>query len=85
MAESNLSSSLSMKEAMFEGWIRWIMQIASKYNHRKNLTLKALYETESYQAGQFTVMEPSAGMFIIIKINWGISIDLTICRNRWIF
>ncbi|AJU21236.1 Aro9p [Saccharomyces cerevisiae YJM1443] len=71
MAESNLSSSLSMKEAMFEGWIRWIMQIASKYNHRKNLTLKALYETESYQAGQFTVMEPSAGMFIIIKINWG--------------
>lgn len=32
--------------------------------------MKALYETESYRAGQFSVMEPSAGMFIIIKINW---------------
>ncbi|CAI4063940.1 hypothetical protein SKDZ_08G1830 [Saccharomyces kudriavzevii ZP591] len=71
MAESSTRSSLSFKEAMFESWMQWIMQVASKYNHRKNLTLKALYDTESYQANQFTVMEPSAGMFIIIKINWG--------------
>ena len=70
MAESNMPSSLPFKELMFESWIQWIMEIASKYNHRKNITLKALYETESYRAGQFSVMEPSAGMFIIIKINW---------------
>ncbi|CAI4039512.1 hypothetical protein SMKI_08G1800 [Saccharomyces mikatae IFO 1815] len=72
MAESEMSSSVSFRDAMFESWIKWIMQIASKYNHRKNVTLKALYETESYQAGHFTVMEPSAGMFIIIKLDWGI-------------
>lgn len=57
-------------DAMFLGWIKWVMKLASAYTHRRNVTFKALYETEAYKKNFFTVLEPSAGMFIDIKVNW---------------
>lgn len=63
-------------EAMFQGWIQWIMKVAAQYTHRRNVTLKALYETEAYKENLFSVMEPSAGMFIGIKICWPNSYEL---------
>lgn len=56
-------------DAMFYGWISWVMKLAAAYTHRRNITFKALYESESYKKNLFTVLEPSAGMFIDIKIN----------------
>lgn len=58
------------QEAMFQGWIQWAMKLAGKYTHRRNITVKALYETEAYKKGLFSIIEPSAGMFINIAFNW---------------
>lgn len=57
-------------DAMLSGWIKWVMKLAAAYTHRRNITFKALYETEAFEKKLFTVMEPSAGMFINIKVNW---------------
>lgn len=58
------------EEAMFQGWLHWVMKVASQYAHRRNVTFKALRETEAYKHGLFSILEPSAGMFINIKIVW---------------
>lgn len=58
------------QEALFQGWMHWIMKVAAEYTHRRNITLKALYETDAYKNGLFTVIEPSAGMFVGVKIKW---------------
>ena len=54
-----------------DGWLKWIMKLAALYTERRNVMLHALYESMSYRNGYFTVVEPSAGMFICIKINLG--------------
>lgn len=58
------------QDRMFYGWIGWAMKLAGTYTHRRNVAFKALYETEAYKKQLFSVLEPSAGMFIIVKINW---------------
>ncbi|QLL34552.1 hypothetical protein HG536_0G04140 [Torulaspora globosa] len=58
------------QDRMFYGWIRWAMKLAGTYTHRRNVAFKALYETDAYKSHLFSVLEPSAGMFINVKINW---------------
>lgn len=57
-------------DAMFAGWVEWLMKVAGTYTQRRNIAFKSLYETESYKRGLFKVMEPSAGMFIDLKPVW---------------
>lgn len=52
-----------------DGWINWSKKIAKHYTIRRDILLKHLYETKSFEKGQFTVIEPDAGMFIILFIN----------------
>ncbi|KAL3229233.1 Aromatic amino acid aminotransferase 2 [Nakaseomyces bracarensis] len=66
----NREDKAVVHEALFKGWMHWIMKVASEYTHRRNITLKAMYETEAYKKGYFTVVEPSAGMFVGVKVKW---------------
>lgn len=56
-------------DSMIDGWLKWIIHLASQYTQRRNITCKELYNTKAYQNGYFEIIEPSGGMFICLKIN----------------
>lgn len=60
----------SEMDRMVYGWLRWAMKLAGAYTHRRNVACRALYETAAYAKGLFSVLEPSAGMFINVRITW---------------
>lgn len=70
MAAYTGNNSDEEQGAMFQGWIKWVMKVAGQYTHRRNITFKALFETEAYKKGLFKIIEPSAGMFINLQIAW---------------
>lgn len=53
-----------------EGWLKWNIKISKEYTKRKNLLLKTLFDSDAFAKGQFEVIEPEAGMFIIINVNF---------------
>ncbi|KAH3673377.1 hypothetical protein WICMUC_003696 [Wickerhamomyces mucosus] len=53
-----------------DGWIKWATKIAKHYTERRDVLLTALYETEAFKKGLFSVVEPDAGMFIIVYVNF---------------
>lgn len=55
---------------VIEAWLHWIMKLASCYTGRRNAMLDALYKSEAYSKGLYSVVEPSAGMFIIVNVNF---------------
>ena len=54
---------------VIEAWLHWIMKLACSYTDRRNVMLDALYNSEAYKQGLYSVVEPSAGMFIIVNVN----------------
>ena len=52
-----------------DGWAHWCMNIAGEYLHRRNLVLTELYSSKAFHENQFSVLEPSAGMFASVVIN----------------
>lgn len=55
---------------MCEAWLDWIIQVAKEYTERRNAVLKTAYESEAFKKGYFSVIEPSAGMFVDFEINF---------------
>lgn len=53
-----------------DGWLSWCKKVAKYYTIRRDYFLNALYESKSFIQGQFEVVEPDAGMFIILFINF---------------
>ncbi|SCU80098.1 LAMI_0B00804g1_1 [Lachancea mirantina] len=53
-----------------DAWINWLMKVAGEYTHRRNVLFQALYDTDAYRKGLFTVLGPSAGMFACVVINF---------------
>lgn len=70
MADYSGLNSDEEQGAMLQGWIKWVMKVAAQYTHRRNITFKALFETDAYKQGLFKIIEPSAGMFINLRIIW---------------
>lgn len=52
-----------------DGWLNWAKKIAQHYTIRRDYFLKTLYDSKSYSKNQFEVVEPDAGMFIILYVN----------------
>ncbi|CCK71787.1 aromatic-amino-acid:2-oxoglutarate transaminase KNAG_0H03730 [Huiozyma naganishii CBS 8797] len=75
--------TLSQREKMpmVDSWLHWIIQIASEYTVRRNVMLPEFYKTEAFAKGYFSVIEPSAGMFVDIKINFGSGSDVNIIEE----
>ncbi|KAG0668404.1 hypothetical protein C6P45_004690 [Maudiozyma exigua] len=55
---------------VIEAWLQWIMKLAGNYTERRNVMLESLYKTQSYKQNLLDFVEPSAGMFVIIKIHF---------------
>lgn len=52
-----------------DGWLTWSSKVAKHYTYRRDIFLKEIYSSQPYKQGQITVVEPDAGMFIIVYIN----------------
>lgn len=51
------------------GWLKWSAKVAKHYTIRRDIFLDEIYSSESGKKGHFSVVEPDAGMFIIIYLN----------------
>ncbi|CAI5759155.1 unnamed protein product [Candida verbasci] len=53
-----------------DGWLQWIFKMRLTYSHRKDLLLSTIFESEAYNRGLVDVIDPKAGMFATLKINF---------------
>lgn len=53
-----------------KGWLGWVMKVAGQYTHRRNFLFNALEATPAFQKGYFKLIEPSAGMFVCVEIEF---------------
>ncbi|CDO93764.1 unnamed protein product [Kluyveromyces dobzhanskii CBS 2104] len=53
-----------------KAWLLWVMKVAAEYTHRRNVLTQALEATPAFKNGMFELVEPSAGMFLSVKINF---------------
>jgi aromatic amino acid aminotransferase II len=51
------------------GWLNWLTRLSDSYTERKLILTNFLEGTESYKKGYFKIVEPKAGMFLIITLN----------------
>lgn len=52
-----------------DGWLTWSAKVAKHYTYRRDVFLKEIYASHSQKSKYITVVEPDAGMFIIVYIN----------------
>ncbi|ODV98198.1 hypothetical protein PACTADRAFT_47998 [Pachysolen tannophilus NRRL Y-2460] len=53
-----------------DGWLEWIIKVRREYIIRRNVMLDALYASDAYKKNLITVIDPDAGMFITVVINY---------------
>lgn len=53
-----------------EGWLQWILKLRLAYTNRRNVLLGALFDLEAYSKGYFKVIDPRAGMFTSVIVNF---------------
>lgn len=70
-----------------DGWLNWILKMRLTYTNRRNILLHGLFELKAYKAGYFDVIDPRAGMFVSVVINFpeGTDIPKTVDLLQWKF
>lgn len=53
-----------------DGWLNWVLKIRLAYINRRNVLLEGLFDLEAYKKGYFDVIDPRAGMFTSVIINF---------------
>ncbi|KAF3993506.1 hypothetical protein FT663_01841 [Candidozyma haemuli var. vulneris] len=53
-----------------DGWLNWVLKIRLAYINRRNVLLGGLYDSEAFKKGYFEVIDPRAGMFASVIINF---------------
>lgn len=59
-----------------DGWLNWILKMRLTYVNRRNVLLHGLYNLKAYEAGYFDVIDPRAGMFVSVPINFPEGTDI---------
>lgn len=52
-----------------DGWISWLIKLRAKYVERRDVMLEALYSSAAYKNKQIEVIDPEAGMFVVVTVN----------------
>lgn len=70
-----------------DGWLNWVLKMRLTYTNRRNVLLHGLYNSKAYEAGYFSVIDPLAGMFVSVIINFpeGTDIAKKIDLLQWKF
>lgn len=53
-----------------EGWIKWNIQVSKEYARRNITLIETLNQSEAVKKGYMKVIEPDAGMFAIVEMNF---------------
>lgn len=53
-----------------EGWLKWVLKIRLTYINRRNVLLGGLYDLDAYKNGYFDIIDPRAGMFASVIVNF---------------
>lgn len=65
-----LNNIIQQKFKGVDGWLEWVLKLRKVYTDRRNVLLRTLYELKAFEAGQFAVVEPKAGMFVSVIVNF---------------
>ncbi|KAH3683473.1 hypothetical protein WICPIJ_005557 [Wickerhamomyces pijperi] len=53
-----------------EGWINWNINVSKEYARRNIVLIETLQKSEAFKKGYMKVIEPDAGMFAIVELNF---------------
>lgn len=53
-----------------DGWLNWVLKMRFAYTKRRNVLLGGLFDSEAYKKGYLNVIDPRAGMFTSVIINF---------------
>lgn len=59
-----------------DGWLQWILKMRITYAHRRDVLLDAIYESEAYKKKYIDIIDPSAGMFAALIVNFPEGTDI---------
>ncbi|ODQ80745.1 hypothetical protein BABINDRAFT_160963 [Babjeviella inositovora NRRL Y-12698] len=67
---TRFSGTLSQTDCDVYGWLSWVMKVRNVYIHRRDVMLDALYGSEAFSRSLIQPLEPKAGMFVSVKVNF---------------
>ncbi|OBA23408.1 PLP-dependent transferase [Metschnikowia bicuspidata var. bicuspidata NRRL YB-4993] len=59
-----------------DGWFKWILKLRGAYAKRRNVLLYNLFELKAYKKGYLDLIDPRAGMFVCVVINFPVNTDI---------
>lgn len=70
-----------------DGWLNWVLKMRLTYTNRRNILLHGLFSLKAYEAGYYSVIDPLAGMFVSVILNFpeGTDIPKKIALLQWKF
>lgn len=75
-SQTILQNVLQQKFHGVDGWIQWILKMRLVYIHKRNLLVGQLYDLEAYAKKYIDIIDPRAGMFISVIINFPPETDI---------
>lgn len=59
-----------------DGWLNWILKLKETYTHRRNVLVNEFYESKAFKEGYLDLIDPRAGMFVSIILNFPKGTDI---------
>lgn len=75
-SQTLVNNIIQQKFKGVDGWLEWILKVKTTYSHRRDVLVNALVESDAYRNKYFDVIDPNAGMFVSIKINFPKGTDI---------
>ncbi|KAI5965941.1 ARO9 [Candida pseudojiufengensis] len=70
LAQTVVNNVIQDKLGGVDGWLQWVLKMRATYSYRKDLLLQTIYESKAYEKGLVDVIDPKAGMFVTLKIEF---------------
>lgn len=70
VSQAVLNNVIEQKYKGVDGWLLWILKMRLTYAHRRDVLVNAIVELEAYKKKYISVIDPNAGMFLSLIINF---------------
>lgn len=71
-----VNNVIQQKWKGIDGWLTWINKMRVAYIHRRNVLVHSIVESKAYKLKYLEVLDPKAGMFVSVKINFPQGTDI---------
>ncbi|KAK6461840.1 aromatic amino acid aminotransferase II [Scheffersomyces coipomensis] len=65
-----VNNVIQQKFGGVDGWLQWILKMRITYAHRRDVLLNSIYKSEAYKKKFIEVIDPKAGMFVALIVNF---------------